>query len=89
MYGLTGFLSVIIPDIPAGVRTQIQREKLLAREVLFETELNEDKNQKRANKIEAATVNLADESRVLNSGNGLRNRNIESVDLEENLDDVY
>ena len=89
MYGLTGFLSVIIPDIPSGVRTQIQREKLLAREVLFETELNEDKTQKRANKIEAATVNLSDESRVLNSGNGLRNRNIESVDLEENLDDVY
>ena len=49
VYGLTGLLSVLIPDIPAGVRTQIQREKLLAREVLFDAELDDDKNKRKAN----------------------------------------
>ena len=42
-------LSVLIPDIPAGVRTQIQRENLLAREVLFDAELDGDKSKKKAN----------------------------------------
>ena len=49
VYGLTGLLSVLIPDIPAGVRTQIQRENLLAREVLFDAELDGDKSKKKAN----------------------------------------
>ena len=37
---MTGLLSVLIPDIPAGVRTQIQREKLLEREIMFDAELD-------------------------------------------------
>ena len=49
VYGLTGLLSVLIPDMPAGVRTQIQREKLLAREVLFDADLDNDKNKRKAN----------------------------------------
>ena len=40
---------MLIPDIPAGVRTQIQRENLLAREVLFDAELDGDKSKKKAN----------------------------------------
>ena len=35
--------------MPAGVRTQIQREKLLAREVLFDADLDNDKNKRKAN----------------------------------------
>jgi hypothetical protein len=38
--GLTGLIAVIIPDTPDSVKIQIQREKLLAREVLFEAELD-------------------------------------------------
>ena len=49
VYGLTGLLSVLIPGMPAGVRTQIQREKLLAREVLFDADLDNDKNKRKAN----------------------------------------
>jgi len=36
--GLTGIMAVLIPDVPTDVRTQIQREHLLAREILFEKE---------------------------------------------------
>ncbi len=39
--GLTGLVAVFIPDVPDSVKIQIQREKLLAREVLFDTELDE------------------------------------------------
>jgi hypothetical protein len=45
--GLTGLIAVIIPDTPDSVKIQIQREKLLAREVLFEAESDgKDKIQK-------------------------------------------
>ena len=46
---MTGLLSVLIPDIPAGVRTQIQREKLLEREIMFDSELDGDKAKRKAN----------------------------------------
>ena len=46
---MTGLLSVLIPDIPAGVRTQIQREKLLEREIMFDSELDADKSKRKAN----------------------------------------
>ena len=46
---MTGLLSVLIPDIPAGVRTQIQREKLLEREIMFDSELDGDKSKRKAN----------------------------------------
>ncbi len=39
--GLTGLVAVFIPDVPESVKIQVQREKLLAREVLFDTELEE------------------------------------------------
>lgn len=100
VYGLTGLLSVIIPDIPSGVRTQIQREKLLAREVLFETELNDERSKRKPTMIESKTVNAAAESKNSaeskvggsdGNDNHLRNRKLDSLDLDvdENLDDVY
>ena len=46
---MTGLLSVLIPDIPAGVRTQIQRERLLEREIMFDSELDGDKSKRKAN----------------------------------------
>ena len=39
--GLTGLFAVLIPDVPNGVKIQIQREKLLAREVLFDAEIHD------------------------------------------------
>ena len=35
---MTALLGYLIPDVPSAVKTQIQREKLLQREVLFETD---------------------------------------------------
>ena len=52
VYGVTGLVSVLIPDVPSGVKIQIQREKLLAREVLFEAELNDEKEKRRGKKVE-------------------------------------
>lgn len=39
MFALTGIMAYAIPDIPREVRTQIQREKLLAKEAKYETGL--------------------------------------------------
>ena len=52
VYGVTGLVSVLIPDVPSGVKIQIQREKLLAREVLFEAELNDEKEKRKGKKVE-------------------------------------
>ena len=49
---MTGLVSVLIPDVPSGVKIQIQREKLLAREVLFEAELNDEKEKRKGKKVE-------------------------------------
>ena len=56
--------------MPSSVRTQIQREKLLAREVLFDTELKAS--------AEKDKTNLDDSA----NGNGLRHRS----NLQESLD---
>ena len=61
----------MIPDVPSGVKTQIQREKLLAREVLFETELNDEK-QKRREKWEKLNQKLKENED--NQNNTLRQR---------------
>jgi hypothetical protein len=37
VFALTGIMAYAIPDVPAEVRTQIQRERLLAKEAKFET----------------------------------------------------
>ena len=76
VYGLTGLLSVLIPDVPSGVKTQIQREKLLAREVLFETELNDEK-QKRREKWEKLNQKLNEVQDTMN--NTLRQRESDTV----------
>ncbi len=37
MFIVTGVLAVMVPDIPKDVKRQIQRENMLAREILLET----------------------------------------------------
>eukprot|EP00090_Calanus_glacialis_P001897 TRINITY_DN11418_c0_g1_i3.p1 TRINITY_DN11418_c0_g1~~TRINITY_DN11418_c0_g1_i3.p1 ORF type:complete len:280 (-),score=56.84 TRINITY_DN11418_c0_g1_i3:100-918(-) len=41
---IVGIIAVCIPDVPASVKMQVQREKLLAREALFESELKASKD---------------------------------------------
>lgn len=36
VFALTGIMAYAIPDVPSEVRTQIQRERLLAKEAKFE-----------------------------------------------------
>lgn len=36
MFALTGVMAYIIPDVPAAVKTQMQRERLLAKEARYE-----------------------------------------------------
>ena len=84
---MTGLVSVLIPDVPSGVKTQIQREKLLAREVLFEAELNDEK-QKRKDKKNQKTAEANDE----NLNNTLRQRlsiNPDSDESETILNDIF
>ena len=40
--GLTGLFAVLVPDVPFSVKTQILRENLLAREAIYETDINND-----------------------------------------------
>ena len=100
VYGLTGLLSSMIPDVPSPVKTQIQREKLLAREVLFESELKEDKKstkKKRAHLAAAsgfmkAVVTQGNTDDANESSQGLRSRHVGETEAEENegtLEDVY
>ena len=35
--GVSGLIAVTIPDTPTGIKVQIQRERLLEREILFES----------------------------------------------------
>ena len=37
--GLTGLFASLVPDVPNSVKVQVQRENLLAREVLFESDI--------------------------------------------------
>ena len=37
MLGVSGLIAVTIPDIPTGIKVQIQRERLLEREIMFES----------------------------------------------------
>ena len=41
--GITGLFAVLVPDVPFSVKTQILRENLLAREAIYETDINDDK----------------------------------------------
>jgi anoctamin-4 len=36
VFGLTGLMQLFIPDLPTELRTQIQREALLAKEAKYE-----------------------------------------------------
>lgn len=47
VFGLTGLIAVMIPDVPNNVKVQIQRENLLAREILFENQHQEQKNNRK------------------------------------------
>ena len=86
VYGVTGLVSVLIPDVPSGVKIQIQREKLLAREVLFEAELNDEKEKRKGKKV----VEKSDENLNLS----LRQRLASTPDNDQDilntiLDDAY
>ena len=37
--GLTALFASLVPDVPNSVKVQVQRENLLAREVLFESDI--------------------------------------------------
>jgi hypothetical protein len=37
VFALTGIMAYVIPDIPADVKIQIQRERLLAKEAKFDS----------------------------------------------------
>ena len=37
--GLTGLFASLVPDVPNSVKVQVQRENLLAREVLFDSDI--------------------------------------------------
>lgn len=67
VYGLTGLLSYMIPDVPSGVRTQIKREKLLAREVLFDSELNNSDDHLEINQNSMNFEGLRSRSNILES----------------------
>lgn len=58
--GLTGLFAVLIPDVPNGVKIQIQREKLLAREVLFDAEIHDTTARNFTPKAENITSNKND-----------------------------
>merc|ERR1712029_398782 len=40
--GLSGLLSVIVPDVPSDVKIQISRERFLEREILFDQDEEEN-----------------------------------------------
>lgn len=80
MYGVTGLISVLIPDVPSGVKVQIQREKLLAREVLFEAELNDEKEKRKSKK--------AREESDENLNVSLRKRPVVTTDEQDILDTI-
>ena len=77
---MTGLISVLIPDVPSGVKVQIQREKLLAREVLFEAELNDEKEKRKSKK--------AREESDENLNVSLRKRPVVTTDEQDILDTI-
>lgn len=44
VFALTGVMSYVIPDIPSAVKTQMQRERLLAKEARYERGLKPTNN---------------------------------------------
>lgn len=78
VYGLTALLGYLIPDVPSAVKTQIQREKLLQREVLFETELQEEGGQEDGKSNKAFLATIDDDNFVTEEPKMLSNPSVES-----------
>jgi len=53
VFGIVGMITCFIPDIPESVKIQVQREKMIAREALFETEAKDDATTPRISSIES------------------------------------
>lgn len=68
--GLTGLLAVLVPDMPTTVKRQIQRENLLARELLFDSQARNEADMDPRGRARLSTAEITDEDELEADGGG-------------------
>ena len=64
VFALTGIMAYTIPDVPAEIRTQIARERLLAKEARYEHGINKSRDEDEYDQLLSAIRESRDTSRL-------------------------
>lgn len=81
--GITGLVAVLIPDIPSNVKVQIRRERLVAREILFEEEERNSSDFGMTDKQRLLYPNLTDDNHDHNVRHRMNQNNKDDLYIED------